>query len=101
MMTATRVSSASDGASMRAFLKDGDPVDCVILDAFMPGEGKHFMAVYLKNRKGPVVVISGSPAAMRYAEENDFQLLKKPFRAQQLYSSVATTLAGGEWDSGR
>ena len=33
-----RVSAASDGSAMRDFLRTGDTVDCVILDALMPGE---------------------------------------------------------------
>ncbi len=43
-----RVGSASDGAAMRDFIESGDPVDCVILDALMPGEASISMAVYLK-----------------------------------------------------
>jgi two-component system OmpR family response regulator len=34
-----RVSSAASGALMREFLETADAVDCVILDATMPGEG--------------------------------------------------------------
>jgi two-component system, OmpR family, response regulator len=92
-----RVGSAADGASMRDFIETGDPVDCVILDAFMPGEASISLAAYPKNRNIPVVVISGSPDAIAYAEENDLQLLKKPFRSQELYSAVAGALASGEF----
>jgi two-component system, OmpR family, response regulator len=33
-----RVSAASSGSTMRDFLDTGDTVDCVILDALMPGD---------------------------------------------------------------
>jgi len=33
-----RASSAPSGSVMRDFLETGDAVDCVILDALMPGE---------------------------------------------------------------
>ena len=32
-----RVSTASSGSVMRDFLETGDAVDCVVLDALMPG----------------------------------------------------------------
>ena len=33
-----RVSTASDGSAMRDFLEADDTINCVILDALMPGE---------------------------------------------------------------
>ena len=66
-----RVSSAPSGSVMRDFLETGDTVDCVILDVLMPGEASASLALHLKERSIPVVMISGSPEAMKYAMDND------------------------------
>jgi len=92
-----RVSSATSGSVMRDFLETGDTVDCVILDALMPGEASASLALHLKERGIPVVMISGSPAAVKDAMDNGLQLLRKPFRSQELYSAVNTALASGEF----
>jgi two-component system OmpR family response regulator len=92
-----RVSSAPGGSVMRDSLETGDTVDCVILDALMPGEASASLALHLKGRDIPVVMISGSPEAMEYAADNGLQLLRKPFRLQELYSAVNTALASGEF----
>jgi PleD family two-component response regulator len=39
-----RVSSATGGSVMRDFLETGDTVDCVILDALMPGDASASLA---------------------------------------------------------
>jgi DNA-binding NtrC family response regulator len=92
-----RVSAASSGSLMRDFMETDDTVDCVILDALMPGEASASLAVHLKERGIPVVMISGSPDAMKYAMDNGLQLLQKPFRSQELYGAVNTALASGEF----
>lgn len=92
-----RVSSAESGALMRDFLETADPVDCVVLDALMPGETSISLALYLKKAGIPVVMISGSHDAMTYAEENNLQLLRKPFHSQELYDAVNTAVASGEF----
>ena len=92
-----RVSSVSGGASMRDFLTTRDSVDCVILDALMPGEANISLLLHLKDVGIPVVVISGSPDAMERAEEYNLQLLRKPFHTQELYDAVNTALASGEF----
>ena len=81
---------------MRDFLETGDTVDCVILDALMPGEPSASSALHLKEHGIPVVMISGSLDAMKDAADNGLQLLRKPFRLQELYSAVNMALAGGE-----
>jgi DNA-binding NtrC family response regulator len=91
-----RVSSVDSGALMRDFLDTADPVDCVVLDALMPGETSTSLALHLKEAGIPVVMISGSHDAMEYAEENNLQLLRKPFHAGELYDAVNTALASGE-----
>ena len=91
-----RVSAATGGSVMRDFLETGDTVDCVILDALMPGEPSASLALHLKEHGIPVVMISGSLDAMKDAADNGLQLLRKPFRSQELYSAVNMALAGGE-----
>ena len=49
---------------MRDFLETGDTVDCVILDAVMPGEATASLLIYLKERGLPVIIISGNPDAI-------------------------------------
>ena len=92
-----RASSAPSGSVMRDFLETGDTVDCVILDALMPGEASASLALHLKERGISVMMISGSPDAMERAEEYNLQLLRKPFHAQELYDAVNTALASGEF----
>ena len=92
-----RVSHAASGSLMRDFLQTADPVDCVVLDALMPGEGNISLVLHLKEVGLPVVVISGSHDAIERAEEYNLQLLRKPFRAQELFDAVNTALASGEF----
>ena len=92
------VSSAASGSLMRDFLQTADPVDCVGLDALMPGEGGISLALHLKEVGLPVVMISGSPEAIERAVEDDRQLLRKPFRAKELYDAINTALSGGSSD---
>ena len=33
---------------------------------------------------------------MKYAEDNNLQLLDKPFRADELYSAITSALVGGD-----
>ena len=90
------VTAVSSGSMMRDFLET-DTVDCVILDALMPGEVSASLALHLKKHGIPVVMISGSPDAIKYAMDNGLQLLRKPFRSQKLYSAVNMALASGEF----
>ena len=92
-----RVTAASSGSVMRDFMETDDTVDCVTLDALMPGEASASLALHLKERGIPVVMISGSPDAMKYAMDNGIQLLRRPFHLQELYSAVNTALASGEF----
>jgi CheY-like chemotaxis protein len=61
-----RVSSPPGGSVMRDFLETAKTVDCVILDALMPGEASASLALDLKERGISVVMISGNPDAMKY-----------------------------------
>jgi two-component system, OmpR family, response regulator len=87
-----RVSTASDGSMMRAFLETDDTVDCVVLDVIMPGEASVSLARHLKERGISVVIISSNLNAIKYAEENGRQLLSKPFRSHELHSAVNAAL---------
>jgi len=91
-----RVSSVSGGAAMRDFVETGDTVDCVMLDVLMPGEASASLALHLKQIAISVVIISGSLEAMKYAEDNGLQLLRKPFRTQELCDAIETALGSGE-----
>jgi DNA-binding NtrC family response regulator len=92
-----RVSNAASSSLMRDFLQTADPVDCVVLDALMPGEANISLVLHLKEVGLPVVMISGSHDAMERAEENNLQLLRKPFHAQELYHAVNTALSSGKF----
>ena len=91
------VTGVPSGSMMRDFLETGDTVDCVILDVLMPGEASASLVLHLKERKIPFLLISGSFDAMKYAEDNGLQFLRKPFPSQELYSSVNTALTSGEF----
>ena len=91
------VTAVSSCSMMRDFLETGDTVDCVILDALMPGEVIASLALHLKKHGIPVVMISGSLDPMKDAADNGLQLLRKPFRSQELYSAVNMALASGEF----
>jgi FixJ family two-component response regulator len=56
------------------------------------------LVLYLKEVGLPVVVISGIPEAMARAVEDDLQLLRKPFRAKELYDAINVALSGGSSD---
>jgi hypothetical protein len=63
----------------------------------MPGEASASLVLHLKERGIPLVMISGSPEAVKYAEDNGLQLLPKPFGSHELYSAVNMALASGEF----
>jgi hypothetical protein len=45
----------------------------------MPGEASASLALPLKERGIPVVMISGSPEAVKFAEDNGLQISAKTF----------------------
>lgn len=92
-----RVSVALGGESMRALLKDDDGIDAIILDALMPGESGRSLALYAKELRLPVVVVSGSPEQIEFAVKNNLQLLKKPFRMQELFDALDHAIVSGEF----
>ena len=94
-----RVSAASGGPAMRDFLQTGDTVDCVILDAAMPGEASGSLLTHLKERNIPVIIISGNLDPMMYATDadNGLQVLRKPFRLQDLHIAIIVALGTTEF----
>ena len=91
-----RVSWAVDGQSMREFLQGSDPVNVIVLDSLMPGENSTTLALHAKELGLPLVMVSGSHEAMKLADENNLQLLRKPFRARELVDAVIKAIGSGE-----
>ena len=91
-----RVSWAVDGKSMREFLQGNDPVDAVVLDVLMPGESGADLTRYVKKLGLALVMISGSPDALEFAEANNLQKLNKPFRSHELIDALMKALRNGE-----
>ena len=84
---------------MREILADKAllPINAVVLDSAMPGEPSARLALHAKNLRLPVVMISGSPEAMKFAEEHHFQLLHKPFRMAELVEAIGRAMMSGEF----
>jgi DNA-binding NtrC family response regulator len=74
-----------------------EPVDAVVLDATESHDGEGELHERLGSRRVPVVMISGSPAAMIAAEARHLQLLRKPFRMNELYEALQAALASGSF----
>jgi CheY-like chemotaxis protein len=71
-----RVTAASDGSAMRDFLQTGDTVDCVVLDALMPGEASLSLMLHLKERNIPVILFRKlRPDELRYYRSSTVPLL--------------------------
>jgi DNA-binding response OmpR family regulator len=82
---------------MRDFLRTHDRVNAIVLDAVMPGEKGASLARHAKDSGLPVVMISGSPEIISFAAEHGLQLLRKPFRAEELYAALDEALSSGEF----
>jgi two-component system nitrogen regulation response regulator NtrX len=91
-----RVTAASDGLSMREMLQRDDPVDAIVLDALMPGEQYATLVGHARDLNIPVVMISGSHDQIIFARNNRLQLLRKPFRYQELIEAITEALNSGE-----
>jgi DNA-binding NtrC family response regulator len=93
-----RTTSANSGITMREVLAgSGLPVDAVVLDWLMPGELGPDLALHAKSLRLPVVMISGSPDAMQFADENGLQLLVKPFHSTDLIAAVEKALSSRQF----
>lgn len=90
--------AATGGVAMRDILAaDAAPIDAIVLDCLMPGEAGATLALHAKSLRIPVVMVSGSIASIRFAEENGLQLLRKPFRMAQLIHAVEDAIASGQF----
>lgn len=92
-----RATAACDGLSMRMMLERRDPVDAIILDALMPGEGSATLARHARDLNIPVVMISGSHDQIVFAKDNGLQLLRKPFRTIELIQAIEDAAASGQF----
>lgn len=90
-----QVTSVTGGQPMRAALESGAPFAAVVLDTLMPGEKSASLALYAKELGLPVVMISGSPDAIKFAYEHGLQLLAKPFDSRTLSAALEQALASG------
>jgi len=87
-----RVSVATGGETMRAFLETPDPVDLIVLDASVPGEPSLSLALHAKDQGIMLVMISGNPAKMHEFHDRADQLLWKPFRREGLKAAIEQAL---------
>jgi len=90
--------AAPGGVVMRDLLAaQGTPFDAIVLDCLMPGEPSAALALHAKEMRLPVVMISGSHEMMKFAEEHELQLLRKPFRMAELIKAVEAALSSGQF----
>ena len=90
--------AAPDGVAMRDLLAAQDtPFDAIVLDCLMPGEPSAALALYAKEMKLPVVMVSGSHEMMQFADEHGLQLLRKPFHMAELIEAVEAALASDQF----
>ena len=90
--------AATGGVAMRDILAThGAPIDVIVLDSAMPGEQGESLALYAKALRIPVIMISGSPDCVKFAEEQGLQLLRKPFRMAQLRRAIEDALGSGQF----
>jgi DNA-binding NtrC family response regulator len=76
--------------------KFGD-ISAVVLDGDMYGEKSASLADHLKGLSIPLVMISGSPTIMEFAQENGLQLLSKPFKSDELDEAIKKAFGSGEF----
>jgi two-component system OmpR family response regulator len=91
------VSTADGGKSMRDQLITERPIDLVVMDASMIGENSSSLALHLKETRVALVMVSGNPAVMEFAQQHDLQLLWKPFHSADLVDAVKKGLRSHEF----
>jgi DNA-binding response OmpR family regulator len=89
-----RVTAVNSGEPMREML-DRIKFDAVVLDATLRGEHSDSLAAHAKELGLPLVVISGRGAAMVEAHARNEQLLRKPFRIQEIIDALHRAFASG------
>jgi DNA-binding response OmpR family regulator len=79
-----RVRVAADAAEGRREVDQGG-IDLVLLDAVLPGEsGPSFGEYVARDKKLPLIFLSGDPGALRELRSAPFVRLGKPFRLTQV-----------------
>lgn len=90
--------AAPGGVAMRDLMAaDRIPFDAIVLDSLMPGEPSAALAMHAKDKKIPVVMISGSIERINFADEHGLQLLRKPFGVDDLLQAVEEAIASGQF----
>ena len=79
-----QVRLAADATEARTKLDEGG-IDLVLLDAVLPGESGPMLGEHVaRERKLPLVFVSGDPGALRELRSAPFVRVGKPFRLTQL-----------------
>jgi CheY-like chemotaxis protein len=91
-----RVTEANGGVSMREKLRQNVVYDAIILDALMPGEQSETLAFHARELGIRVVMISGSPEKLEFAQANRLQVLQKPFLNEELADALTEAFDSGE-----
>jgi DNA-binding response OmpR family regulator len=89
-----RVTTVQGGEPMRQLLEQIE-VDAIVLDATLRGEHSDSLAAHANELGLPLVMISGREAVMVEARDRNLQLLRKPFRTQELYGALDRAFASG------
>ena len=93
----TPIPAESDAAMRDILAAEALTVDAVVLDYAVPGGPRAELALRAKSLRLPVVMISGSLEAMKFAGENGLQLLHKPFGTKELLNAISEALESGEF----
>jgi PAS domain S-box-containing protein len=93
-----RVTCATSGQEGLKVLDSGHEADLVILDLMMPREDANHTYRSLRQRwpQIPVLLCTGQPSshpAAQFAEAEEVQLLRKPFRMNELWYAVKQAMA--------
>jgi len=91
------VTAADCGEAMHRLLVGAHGIDAVVLDATVRSETAVSLARQVKDLQLPLVMISGSPAAIEFADTNGLQLLSKPLRMEDLFVALARAFSSGEF----
>jgi DNA-binding NtrC family response regulator len=87
------VAATSNVAAAMRVLEAGD-VDCVLTDLGLPGQSGMVLAEAATAAGIPVIVATGGLPESEALATAGWQLLQKPFRLQDLVTTIATALAG-------
>ena len=92
-----RATGVAGRVALRHFLDGVGGFDAIVMDAGDGGRAVQDLALDLKARRLPLVMISGNHAAMRLAAAHQLQLLWKPFLADELEAALLRAIGSGEF----